>query len=84
MLGLDFAYVKVNYDAASRTDVGWIAWDVILILFRLNILNILCVKQFEKQNDYLSSSLFHNQIIVDCWGVCPDWIQILVLLIILY
>ena len=38
------AYVKVNCDATMfTTDVGWIARDLIVILFRLKNLNILCV-----------------------------------------
>ena len=41
----DDAYVKVNCDTTSFiTDVGWIARDIIVILFRSKIMNILFVK----------------------------------------
>ena len=46
----DDAFVKVNCDATCfRTGVGWIARDVIVILFRLKNLNILCIKRSENK-----------------------------------
>ena len=46
----DNAYVKVNCDAISfKTDVGWIARDIIVILFESKNMNILCVKRYRKK-----------------------------------
>ena len=71
----DGAYVKVNCDATSFTaDVGWIARDVIVILFRLKNL-IFCVLSDLKTKRLfvLACFLFHNQVVVDSSRVCLGW-----------
>ena len=46
----DDAYVKVNCDATSFiTDVGWIAQNIIVILFRSKNMNIIFVKRSENK-----------------------------------
>ena len=72
-------YVKVNCDAIMfTTDVGWIARDLIVILFRLKNLNILCVKRSEnKAATCLARFLFHNQVVIDSSVVCLGWISVI-------
>ena len=67
----DDAYVKVNCETTSFiTDVGWIARNIIVILFRSKNMNILFVKRSENKTTIcLVRSLFHNQIVVDSSGV---------------
>ena len=69
---IDGVYENVNLCATSfRTD-GWIAQVVIVIFFKLKNLNILYVKQSESTTViYLVHSLFHNQIVVDSFEICP-------------
>ena len=72
----DDAYVKVNCDTTSFIiDVGWITRDIIVILFRSKNMNILFVNRSENKTTIcLVRSLFHNQIVIDNSGVCPDWV----------
>ena len=47
---IDDAYVKITRDATSFiTDVGWMARDIIVILFRLKNMNIQSVKRSENK-----------------------------------
>ena len=73
----DDACVKVNCVTNSFKDnLGQIAQDVIIILYRLKNLNIHAKQPENKTAICLVYFLFYNQVVIDSLRVCHNWISI--------